>query len=92
MHEMEILNEREKTHGDFIHVAEFAQGLKQEMRCSAGWELMRGRQREALDLIATKIGRILFGRPGEADHWRDIAGYAELAAECCEQPAEEGDF
>jgi hypothetical protein len=42
-------------------------------------------QREALDYIAGKLSRILSGQPGHADHFRDIAGYAELAARECEK-------
>jgi hypothetical protein len=38
------------------------------------------RQREALDQIATEFARILAGDPGCAEHWRDLAGYAWLAA------------
>ncbi len=40
-------------------------------------------QRESLDLIATKIARILSGDPNHEDHWLDIEGYARIA--CMEQ-------
>jgi hypothetical protein len=43
-------------------------------------------QREALDQIAGKLGRIFAGRPTFLDHWQDVAGYATLAAEACPQP------
>jgi len=35
-------------------------------------------QREALDQIAAKIARILCGDANYADHWHDIASYAQL--------------
>jgi hypothetical protein len=35
---------------------------------------------ESLDMITHQIGRIIAGDPGFADHWRDIAGYAQLVA------------
>jgi hypothetical protein len=35
---------------------------------------------ETLDMIAHKIGRIIAGNAAEPDHWRDIAGYAQLVA------------
>lgn len=35
-------------------------------------------QREALDMIFHKIGRIVCGDPNYADSWHDIAGYAKL--------------
>ena len=38
-------------------------------------------QKEALDMIAHKIGRILNGDPNYADSWIDIAGYAKLVAD-----------
>lgn len=37
--------------------------------------------REALDMIAHKIGRILNGDHDYADSWDDIAGYARLVAD-----------
>ena len=36
--------------------------------------------REALDMIASKIARILSGDATHVDHWVDIGGYAELGA------------
>ena len=30
-------------------------------------------------MILHKVARIMAGNPKEADHWRDIAGYATLA-------------
>lgn len=38
-------------------------------------------QREALEMIAHKIARILNGDPNYADSWVDIAGYAKLIAD-----------
>ena len=38
-------------------------------------------QREALEMIAHKIARILNGDPDYADSWHDIAGYAQLVAD-----------
>lgn len=37
-------------------------------------------QKEALEMLAHKIGRILNGDPDYADSWDDIAGYATLVA------------
>lgn len=74
----DILDEREKTHGDFYRVAMMAQELKDVMRRGKNWSEMDDTERETLEMIATKIGRILSGYPHEIDHWRDIAGYATL--------------
>jgi hypothetical protein len=38
-------------------------------------------QLQALDMIATKISRIVNGNPNHADSWIDIAGYATLVAD-----------
>lgn len=74
----DLLDERQKTHGDFYDVAATAQELKDAMRRGKNWKLLDDTEREALQMIASKIGRILAGNPHEPDHWRDIAGYATL--------------
>jgi hypothetical protein len=74
----DILDEREKTHGDYYRVAMMAQKLKRAMRRSKNWRTIDDTQRETLEMIASKIGRIMSGNPHEIDHWRDIAGYATL--------------
>lgn len=56
----------------------FAVDLKDYLRNGKRWNSLLPFQREALDLIATKISRILTGDPFAPDHWDDIAGYAHL--------------
>ena len=75
---MTIIDERQKMHGDFYRNAMMAQELKDVMRRGKNWKTLDDTQRETLEMIATKIGRSLSGDPHEVDHWRDIAGYAEL--------------
>lgn len=36
---------------------------------------------EALDMIASKLSRVICGDPDTADHWADIGGYAMLVYE-----------
>lgn len=74
------LEERSKTHGNFKKNAELSQDLKESMRCGHKWHVLALSQREALDMISSKIARILTGNANEPDHWRDIAGYATLIA------------
>lgn len=74
----ETLNERGKTHGDFSHNSRIIQLIKRICRRRGNWSRLTYPQREALDMIAHKMGRILSGNPDESDHWRDIAGYATL--------------
>lgn len=75
---MSIIDERQKTHGDYYRVAGTAQELKDVLRRGKNWKTLDDTQRETLEMIASKIGRILSGNPHEVDHWRDIAGYAAL--------------
>lgn len=74
----DLLNARAKTHGDYHRVAMMAQELKDVLRRGKNWKTLDDTQREALEMIATKIGRILSGDPHDVDHWRDVAGYAAL--------------
>lgn len=77
----QILTEREKTHGSFSDVAAVSQQLKVTMSMAKNWLALNHAQREALEYIATKIGRILSGDRNYRDHWEDIAGYATLGAD-----------
>ncbi len=79
-----ILAERQKTHGDFTDNSAVAQGIKRLIRESGA--KLTPTQQEALDFVASKIGRICSGDANTRDHWHDIAGYATLAAERCIQP------
>jgi hypothetical protein len=72
------LNEREKTHGSFKRTANTAQLIKMTIRNGTLSPLSQS-QKESLDLIATKIARIVSGDPDDPDHWRDIEGYSRLA-------------
>jgi hypothetical protein len=74
------LKERQKTHGDFATHALIAQSIKCQMFNAHGYGALGATQREALDMIAHKIARILNGNPDHHDHWHDIAGYATLVA------------
>lgn len=79
----QLLQEREKTHGDYRSTAEIAQRLKKIIadNTQITHPMFCNIHRESLDMICTKIARILSGNPAIKDHWDDIAGYAKLAAE-----------
>jgi hypothetical protein len=78
-----LLDVRQTTHGDFTDNARFAQGLKTIFQDSEGYALLTPVQREAIDFICSKFGRIMSGQPNFPDHWADIAGYARLVADRC---------
>ncbi len=76
-----VLNEREKTHGDFPTQSITAQGLKARLRDTPNWQKMPAYMREALELICTKLARMTHGDFLEIEHPTDIAGYATLIAD-----------
>ena len=78
-----LLIERQETHGDYKEVAEIAQRFRDLMRGTVGWDDMNHAQREALDSMASKFGRLCSGNPHFRDHWDDLAGYATLASMHC---------
>lgn len=73
-----LITERGSRYGKFKDGAEIMQELKEVMREVDGWRNLTPSQREALDMIQHKIGRILNGDPTYDDSWKDIAGYATL--------------
>jgi hypothetical protein len=73
-----LITERGSRYGKFKDGAEIMQSLKDTMRDVDGWNNLKASQKEALDMIQHKIGRILNGDPTYDDSWKDIAGYATL--------------
>jgi hypothetical protein len=78
-----ILNERASTYGSFKGVAEVAQEFKALIHnaLTDSHKVLDADQVEALDMIASKIARIVNGNPDHTDSWLDIAGYATLVAD-----------
>ena len=72
-----MLASRSTTHGDFALNAYVSQTIKSAFRATCVG--LTSVQREALDLIATKLSRIASGQADYRDHWDDIIGYATLA-------------
>nr|DAF78429.1 MAG TPA: hypothetical protein [Caudoviricetes sp.] len=73
-----LITERGSRYGKFKDGADIMQSLKDTMRDVDGWDNLTASQKEALDMIQHKIGRILNGDPTYDDSWKDIAGYATL--------------
>lgn len=76
-----ILQERGSRYGKFKDHANVTQQLKQVMFGFKPELQLAPDQREALEMIAHKIGRIINGDPDYADSWDDIAGYAKLVGD-----------
>lgn len=77
----EVLNERGARYGAFSTHALITQELKKPMRYAPKWHNLADDQKEALEMIAHKIGRILNGDPNYLDSWVDIVGYAQLVVD-----------
>ena len=80
----DTLKERGERYGSFTSHARMSQALKTTMHLSDGWYDLSNDKREALEMIAYKIGRILNGDPNYKDSWHDIEGYARLISNTLE--------
>lgn len=76
----DTLQERGTRYGRFETHADITQALKSVMAVTPKWAHLSNDQKEALEMVAHKIGRILNGDPDYADSWVDIAGYSTLVA------------
>jgi hypothetical protein len=85
----DLIKERSATHGNFLYNSATTQALKEVVRLGVCWDAMTAAQREAVDMICHKLGRITSGNPNIADHWVDIAGYATLVADQLETSSDE---
>lgn len=76
----DTLAERGERYGDYKDHARITQSIKVVMKSGIGWAKATDSEKEALEMIAHKIGRIVNGDPHYHDSWTDIAGYAILVA------------
>lgn len=72
------LAQRGKCYGSFTGHSRITQSIKQAMIDSPNWAHLANDQRECLEMVAHKIGRILNGDPNYLDSWHDIIGYVRL--------------
>lgn len=83
-----LLENRAKVHdkhGSFYEKASFIQEMKEAARMTEGWNAADMDQRESIDMIIHKLGRILCGDNNHIDSWVDIAGYATLISDRLEK-------
>ena len=74
----DLVADRGKTHGSWFEQSALQNLIKADMHSGPRWHLLSASQKEALDMIAVKVSRIVSGNPAEPDHWDDIMGYALL--------------
>lgn len=79
------LDERGNRYGDFEDHAFITQDLKAVMQETPNWDALKADQKEALEMTAHKIGRILNGDPNYIDSWHDIIGYIRLVEQRLER-------
>jgi hypothetical protein len=75
------LEQRGNRYGKFADHARITQNIKRAMQDSPNWPKLRDEQKETLEMLAHKIGRILNGDPDYHDSWHDIIGYTKLVAD-----------
>ena len=75
------LEERGNRYGEFPDHARITQNIKRAMVDSGNWSKLSDDKKEALEMVAHKIGRILNGDPDYHDSWHDIVGYTKLVAD-----------
>jgi hypothetical protein len=80
----ERMRDKQITNGPFEDMAQLAQGLKFALRRGRNWEPMPPESKEALELIATRIAKILTGDPNDARHWNDLVILAQIRSEALE--------
>jgi hypothetical protein len=76
-----LLAARGARYGAFTDNARISQALKAQMRQAPKWDALDPDMKEALEMVAHKISRILAGDPHYDDSWVDIAGYATRVAD-----------
>lgn len=80
-HANPLLAERGARYGAFTDNARISQALKAQMRQAPKWSALDPDMKEALEMVAHKISRILAGDAYYDDSWVDIAGYATRVAD-----------
>ena len=77
----ETLKQRGARYGAFVEQTRVSQNIKHAMSESVNWKRLAPYQREAFEMCAVKMARILSGDPNDFDSWHDLEGYMKLAAD-----------
>ena len=73
-----ILDERGNRYGDYTRQAGIAQDLKEVARRGSSWGSMPTYQRESIEMLMTKVSRMVEGEFTNLDTLDDIIGYTTL--------------
>ena len=80
------LKERGANYGEFSSHAMITQEIKRALDCTGKFQSLSDDQKEALEMVAHKIGRIINGDPNYKDSWVDIEGYVHLVSQTLAEP------
>lgn len=80
-----VLEERGYRYGLFSLHADTTQAIKQALHAAPAWAALSPSQKEALEMVAHKMGRIVCGDPNYLDSWVDIVGYTQLVVDQLEE-------
>lgn len=78
-----LVKDRAKTHGKFEETAFVASKLQQHSTITKHVGVTPQIE-QARQMICVKLARVACGDPFVIDHWKDIAGYAELVVQYLE--------
>lgn len=82
MHNLtETLAERGSRYRKYAEHARITQQIQYTLQTGKSWQRATDSQKEALEMIAHILGRIVNGDPHYHDSWHDIAEYATLVSE-----------
>lgn len=84
------LRDEAAANGPFEDTAQLAQAIKFVFRRGKGWEALPPESKEALEMIATSIARILAGDATDFGHWNTVAINARQRAKGLDQKGLEG--
>jgi hypothetical protein len=75
------LAQRGSRYGSFAEQARIEQNIKRAFADTPNWAELPDDCKSCLEMLATKISRILKGDAQYHDSWHDIVGYAKLVAD-----------
>ena len=74
----ETLKQRGEQYGDYVAMSETIQSIKDVFRSNLAWGTLHAGQKEALEMMATKIGRLLLIENVASLNARYPTDYAEM--------------
>lgn len=80
----DTLEQRKNVHGNYAVSAQMKDDILYRLQTTPNFDDMDAVGRTTLRMIVEKIGRIMYGDWSFVDHWHDIAGYATLMQNHCE--------